>query len=182
MFQQRDALESRTKWYEISIEGTEGSKNLHESYRNRKIRNARNVYEDYVFTRMLRVWPQCSATEKNTSLRFTVRNKGATGARSTTEKSERSKENLRSFFLFPFSLSLSIFFFEHNSSPCSKILKIVVPADVSQWHQSKLTMKGKGVNLGEAFKTALETKRYLLNSLLGEYPRIGIQIRDVKIV
>lgn len=43
-------------------------------------------------------------------------------------------------------------------------------------------MKGKGVNLGEAFKTALETKRYLLNSLLGEYPRIGIQIRDVKIV
>lgn len=95
---------------------------------------------------------------------------------------KRANARKKTYDHFSFFLSLSLSFFEYNSSPCSKILKIVVPADVSQWHQSKLTMKGKGVNLGEAFKTALETKCYLLNSLLGEYPRIGIQIRDVKIV
>lgn len=47
-------------------------------------------------------------------------------------------------------------------------------------------MKGKGMNLGEAFKTALETKRHLLNLLLGEYPRLEFKYAewedDVKIV
>lgn len=83
------------------------------------------------------------AAEKNTSLRFTVRNKGATGARSTPKRANARKKTYAddhfSFFLSPPppSLSLSLSFFssvEYNSSPCSKILKIVVPADVSQWH------------------------------------------------
>lgn len=59
------------------------------------------------------------AAEKNTSLRFTVRNKGATGARSTPKRANARKKTYAddhfSFFLSPpLSLSLSIFFFERR--------------------------------------------------------------------
>lgn len=59
------------------------------------------------------------AAEKNTSLRFTVRNKGATGARSTPKRANARKKTYAddhfSFFLSPpLFLSLSIFFFERR--------------------------------------------------------------------
>lgn len=109
---------------------------LVECYRNAKIRNARTSTR-IMFARECSVFG-LFATEKNTSLRFTVRNKGATGARSTPKRANaRKKTYADHHFSFFLSLSLLLSFFssvEYNSSPCSKILKIVVPADVSQWH------------------------------------------------
>lgn len=110
--------------------------------KNAKIRKCeKNVYEDYIFTRVLGVWPRCSPPKRIPRCVSRCATK-AQQVRAAHRK-ERTLERkptptiIFPFFFLPLFLSLSLSFFssvEYNSSPCSKILKIVVPADVSQWH------------------------------------------------
>lgn len=51
--------------------------------------------------RMLDVWLYCFAAEKNTSLRFTVRNKGATGAHTGTADAQKKNQSAAIIFPFP---------------------------------------------------------------------------------
>lgn len=115
-----------------------------ESYRlekTQKLENAKRTSTRIIFSRECSVFGLGVRRRKEYLVAFHGAQQRRNRCAQHTEKSERSKENLRrrSFFLFSFppSFSLSLSFFssvEYNSSPCSKILKIVVPADVSQWH------------------------------------------------
>lgn len=107
---------------------------LVECYRNAKIRNARTS------TRIMFANALCLACSPPKRIPRCV-SRCATKAQQVraAHRKERTLERKPTpTIIFPFfSLSLLLSFFssvEYNSSPCSKILKIVVPADVSQWH------------------------------------------------